>query len=134
MLYAGEFQNSIGAGIQYGGIAGWQGSYVTGKNKLRLSYGFSGSAWGYDRYLTPNMSIGAQAFGNQYKTGGAVSINYKPATFQNKGWLVGLDVYRGYRTEEFAFEFLYDIFFSPDDIDIDLELKTGVSISFGYRF
>jgi len=134
MSTAGEFKSALGSGIQYGGIAGWQGSYVTGKNKLRFSLGYAGYNWGYDRYLSNKLSMGGQLFANQYVTGGAISINYKPDTFQNSGWVIGLDIYNGVDSLDLTTNFIGDFLFNPEDIDFDAENKRGVSISIGYNF
>lgn len=99
-----------------------------------MSYRYAGFTWGYDRYLGSNNSLGLQAFGNQYKADTALSLNYFFSPHESSGWIIGLDLYRAYETEEFTFEFIKDVFLNPENIDIDAELGNGVSVSVGYQF
>jgi len=131
------FQNGFGSGIQYGGNFGWQGSYVANSNRFRLSLGYVGYTLGYDRYLLPNISLGAQVFFNQYKVGSALSANYYFGSGRSGGWMLGFDLYRGVDTIESALDVLGDVFDFNDgfrDVKVDEEPETGVFISIGYHF
>lgn len=129
-----HFKSSVGVGIQYGGLPGWKGSYHFGNNSIRMSYGYAGFAWGYDRFIGHQTAVGIQSFGNQFNIGYALNLNYYFNGTSDAGWVLGLDVYRGYDSDDFAVDFLTDIFLNPTDIDFDAELETGVLFSLGYQF
>ena len=132
---AGSFANRVGAGIQFGGILGWQGSYTFGQNNLRAALGALGFTYGYDRYIGPRNSLGIQAFGNQFKVGYGLSLNHYFNGYRNPGWIVGLDGYVGFDTLDFTGEVFLDAFFSLGDIDeLDPSSERGVFISIGYQF
>ena len=131
---ASQFKSRVGAGLQYGGLIGWQGSYNPGNNSIRFALGYAGFAYGYDRYIGDSYSLGLQAFGNQSVIGFGLNANYFPNTRHNPGWVFGVDVFTGYDTLEFTGEFLFDFFFNPGNIDIDAELEPGVLVSIGYQF
>ena len=133
-VLATSLKGSIGSGIQYGGILGLQGSLNFNYNKLKAALGYAGFTLGYDRFLASNTSLGIQAFSNQYITGYALSLNYYLNPHTRSGWLVGLDLYRAADTNEIALDFYTDLFFNPDDIDIDADVGNGVFVSVGYQF
>ena len=131
------FKNAVGAGIQYGGFAGWQGSLISGNNKFRLSVGVIGFTWGYDRYFGSNFSVGGQLFGNQWRVGAGLNANYHLNPKLEPGFVFGLDVYRGVDPRAAAAEAAFELFFSAfdfDEIDIDAEVENGVFVSVGYQF
>ena len=139
---AGGFVNRIGAGTQYGGIAGWQGSYQFGANAARFSVGITGIALGYERFFGSNNSLVIQTFGNQFLIGGVgLSYNYHLNSHTQAGWVVGLDLYSAYGTDDLTHEFfsfaLSSVFsvFSDDELEeFDPDRSLGVLISVGYRF
>lgn len=134
-LKAGEFSNGFGSGIQYGGIAGWQGAYLFGRNKARLSIGYAGYTIGYDRYLSTHTSLGGQVFANQYRTGVALSVNYNVNGTPGKGWVAGVDLYSGYDTGELLGEIYWDFLFDPESLgDNEFETRSGAFISVGLHF
>lgn len=137
-VMAAEFKQAIGSGIQFGGLLGWQGSYNNSNNgKFKVSFGYSGTAFGYERFVSPNLSLGGQIFGNQYVSGGAISANYYFSGGTSSGWVLGLDAYRGYNTGEQALESIIRIFefaFDTDIIDYDAKLRSGIFLSVGYQF
>jgi len=137
-VIAADFKQSIGSGIQFGGLLGWQGSIINSNNaKFRLSFGYSGTAIGYERFVSPNLSLGAQFFGNQYVSGGGLSANYYFSGRETSGWILGLDVYRGYNTGEQALESIirfFEFIYETDIIDYDAKIKTGAFVSIGYQF
>jgi len=135
--YAAEFRNEFGAGIQYGGILGWQGSLNTENNKFRFSAGYTGFTLGYDRYLGSKFSLGGQAFINQYVIGAGLSLNYYFSSNSITGWLIGLDAYRGYVSGEAALELFVNFFeyaFDTNESGIDAELNNRIALSIGYQF
>jgi len=137
-VLAAQFKQAIGTGIQFGGVIGWQGSYVNSNNgKFKMSYGYTGTAFGYEKFVSPNISIGGQVFGNQYVSGGALSANFYLSSGTTSGWLIGVDAYRGYDTGEQALDSIIRFFefaFDADIVDYDAKLKTGVFLSIGYQF
>lgn len=132
---AGSFANRVGAGIQYGGILGWQGSYTFGQNNLRASLGVIGFTYGYDRYIGPRNSLGIQAFGNQFKLGYGLSLNHYFNGYRKPGWIVGLDGYVGFDTLDFSSRVITEALFSFGDIEeLDIPSERGFFISIGYQF
>lgn len=134
---AADFRNGFGAGVQYGGIVGWQGSFNSDNNKLRFSVGYAGITVGYDRYLGSKFSLGGQTFLNQYIVGAGMNLNYYFSSYSNSGWIIGLDVYRGYVTAEAGAALIVNYFefvFNTDDTGLDAELDNRVILSIGYQF
>jgi len=134
---ATTFVNGFGAGLQYGGIVGWQGGLLFGQNKVKFSIGYVGFAFGYDRILSKQISIGTYSFANHYLYGGAFNLNYHFSSDLTTGWNLGLDLYGGIDTIESTIDIFSGIFDFDDDFDdvmTDEKLKTGVLISVGYHF
>jgi len=134
---ATSFVNGFGSGLQYGGIVGWQGGLLFGRNKIKFSIGYAGLAFGYDRFLSNQISIGYYGFGNHYLLGGAFNLNYHFGSDPSNGWNLGLDLYRGVDTIESSIDVLSGLFdFDEDfdDIKVNEKPKTGVLISLGYYF
>lgn len=132
---AGEFSNGVGSGIQYGGIVGWQGGYISGPNRTRISFGYAGFAIGYDRYFWHNTSIGLQVFANQYRIGSGLNVNYDVDGNPKKGLVVGLDLYSGYDSSEYLGEFYWEYIFDPEGLrELDTRSRRGAFISVGYHF
>ncbi len=134
---AGNFKNSLGVGIQYGGIIGWQGAFNSNQNKFRLSLGYAGMTFGYDRFLGSNVSLGAQGFVNQYRVGSALSLNYYFGAGERERWYAGLDIYRGYDSGEAGLELIvnfFDFVLNTGDLGIDAQIETGLAVSVGYEF
>lgn len=131
---AGNFSNSIGAGVQYGGVVGWQGAYSFGNNQVRAGFGFFGVTYGYDRYIGENVALGVQGFGNHVKTGAALNFNYYFNGVRQSGWMLGLDYYEGFDTGDFAIDLFFEILTDPMDIDVEQNRGNGFFVSVGYRF
>lgn len=134
---AGEYDFGVGAGIQYGALLGGQGSYLFGNNKVRFGLGYAGYALGYERFLSSKYSLGVQYFANQFFVGGALSLNYLVGASRTRGWVLGLDIYRGVDTVESAADIiggLFDFDNTFDDVRVDEDPENGVSISIGYHF
>jgi hypothetical protein len=135
---AAEFKQSVGAGLQYGGVIGWQGALLNSNNsKFKLGFGYTGTSFGYERFILPNVSLGGQLFGNQYIAGGAISANYYLSSGTTKGWVFGIDFFRAYNSGEQALDSIiryFEFVFDTDLVDYDARLKNGISISIGYQF
>ncbi len=135
---ATEFKQTIGSGIQFGGVLGWQGSLINSNGgAFKLSVGYTGTALGYERFLSPSLSLNGHVFANQYISGAALSANYYLSTGTKSGWVIGLDAYRGYNTGEQALDSIIRFFefaFDTDVADFDPKLKYGAFVSVGYRF
>lgn len=135
---AAEFKQSVGAGLQYGGVIGWQGALLNSNNsKFKLGFGYTGTSFGYERFILPNVSLGGQLFGNQYIAGGAISANYYLSSGTTKGWVFGIDFFRAYNSGEQALDSIiryFEFVFDTDLVDYDAKLKNGISISIGYQF
>ena len=127
-----KFQNGVGAGIQYGGLVGWQGALNVGDNRFKLGVGYTGFAWGYERYIGSHVSLGGQVFANQFFVGGALNANYYFNQKFKPGFVVGLDVFRAFNTQLAVAEIFIEALIL--DFGFDAELQNGVSVSFGYQF
>jgi len=53
---------SIGAGVQYGGIIGIQGTYKLNATKFRLAFGAIGTGASMEQKLTSRVTAGFQVF------------------------------------------------------------------------
>ena len=132
--HAASLKAGIGAGIQYGGIPGLQGSLDVSANKFRIGLGYAGFALGYDRFLSSNTSLGLQTFANQYIAGIGLSLNYYLNSQTSSGWLIGLDLYRAVDTAEFTLDFYEQLFLNSDDFELETDVDNGVLFSVGYQF
>ncbi len=89
-----EFNHSVGMGLQYAGIIGWQGALKQGKNKGKISLGILGFALGYERAVSNNWAIGGSVFGSLFITATSANINYYFSSINSAGWSAGLDLIR----------------------------------------
>lgn len=89
--FSAEFDSSIGFGVQYGGILGWQGSVSEEKVHGRLSIGLIGAAVGADLDINNYASIGVTAGGVGIATFKAINLNYYVDGKYTEGWRIGLD-------------------------------------------
>ncbi len=92
--YAYESSHSIGLGLQYGGIFGWQAA-VSGEHlNGRFAVGILGASLGGDLYLNKHISLGVTGtsifFGSSYFE--SVNLNYYINGRDVAGWRLGLDV------------------------------------------
>lgn len=117
---AGESRHSVGMGIQYGGIVGWQGAQVSEKSISRFSVGTWGVTVGHDRFVTKNIVLGAQVFANIFLTGVGLNINYYLGSKNSANFVVGVDVFRAYEP--------------LNGISGNRDLENNTFISFGYMF
>lgn len=111
-----QFDNSIGFGVQYAGVFGWQGSWTQDNAHTRIAFGALGATAGLDVDLNKYSSIGATLGVIGIARIQAVNLNYYPGGNYTKGWRVGIDAGRA-------------------EVNV-LGKDTGnfVTISFGYSF
>ncbi|MFK7996637.1 MAG: hypothetical protein AB8B87_21045 [Granulosicoccus sp.] len=103
-----DFRSEVGAGFQYGGAFGYQGSLYTHSSSLNVGVGFIGSTLGYEFAATDKISVGAQIyligvpFSDFTFTGGrSVYENYHFSSVSTAGWVLGIDVFeRGPQGDE----------------------------------
>ena len=88
-----EFKSSLGIGIQFGGVIGWQGSIRAGNSIFRVALGAVGLSAGYDHFVTDSVSLGVQGFIIGLGGGVGINANYYFAQPDVSGWIVGLDVH-----------------------------------------
>lgn len=91
---AGESRSSVGIGLQYGGLVGWQGAQVSNRSISRLGVGVWGVTVGHDRFIADNLSFGVQIFGNLFLTGAGVNLNYYVGSREAGNLVIGIDVFR----------------------------------------
>lgn len=111
-----EFDNSIGFGVQYSGIFGWQGSWTEENVHARIALGLIGLTAGVDVNMDQHTSIGFTSGVIGLAQFNALNLNYYPGGQYTQGWRVGLDVGR-WNTHFF-----------------DEKNESFASISFGYSF
>ena len=58
-IWAWEYNPSLGHGLKYGGLAGFQAAISEGEHNFRGAAGFFGMSAGYDYKFSNNISIGA---------------------------------------------------------------------------
>lgn len=114
-----ELKHAVGAGIQYGGVIGYQASIQSGNNNFRLGLGVAGISAGYDYFVTPKLALGVQAFGVFFITGYALNLNYYFSSTSSTGWMLGMDIGR----------YEQDNLFGEDYPE-----RNDALISAGYRF
>jgi len=130
----------VGVGFQYGGLFGVQGAFESERQRIRFAIGYAGISAGYDFYVIPSLSAGAQIFTNQYRIGAGLSFNYRLRNATSGDFILGLDLFRAYDTGEVAadgslsfLDFSFDSNTGLDDV-IDPEPSNGLLISLGYHF
>lgn len=111
-----EYANSVGFGLQYGGIIGWQGSISEDNLHGRVAVGLVGLSLGGDLDLNKYFSVGATATTIGIAKFTSLNLNYYPGGRYTSGWRVGLD-----------------FGFGASNID-DEDRGSFVAASFGYSF
>lgn len=89
-LFATEINHSMGIGLQYSGIVGYQVSMDKDKHRFRGAIGVLGIGAGYDYFLHPKWSMGV-SLTETIRTVYSVNINYYANT-PNDGFRFGLDL------------------------------------------
>jgi hypothetical protein len=89
-LRAAEFNQAIGFGLQYSGLAGYQISTKNDAHRFRGAVGLIGVGAGYDYFLSPKWSLGV-TYTESIRTIYSVNINYYANT-PSKGFNFGLDI------------------------------------------
>lgn len=87
-----EFDNSIGFGVQYAGIFGWQGSWTEENVHARIALGLIGLTAGVDVNMDQHTSVGATFGAIGLAKFNALNLNYYPGGQYTQGWRVGLDI------------------------------------------
>jgi hypothetical protein len=87
-----EFDNSIGFGVQYAGVFGWQGSWTQDNLHTRIALGLVGATAGVDVNLNEHISVGATLGAIALARVSAFNLNYYPNGQYTQSWRVGLDV------------------------------------------
>jgi len=113
-----EVRHSLGAGVQFAGIIGYQVSEQYGRNSFRVGFGVIGISTGYDYFITPNIAIGLQTFGSLFARGTGLNMNYYFSPTPSASWMIGVDVGRVYHSPLFGEDYT----------------ETASFISAGYRF
>lgn len=111
-----EFDNSIGFGVQYAGVFGWQGSWTEDNIHARIALGLVGATAGIDVNIDKHVSFGATFGALGIAELSSFNLNYYPGGQYTQGWRVGLDV-GTFKTNVFG-----------------EEKESFTSISFGYSF
>ncbi len=93
--YSWEHDNSMGIGLKYGGIIGYQAAFSKEKHNLRGAVGMFGISTGYDYKLYNYFSVGLTTgnFGTvlasyQYH---ALNFTYHVSGKYTQGWNISLD-------------------------------------------
>lgn len=91
-LNAGETRLGIGLGIQYGGLGGLQFANVSNIGVSRFGLGIYGVSVGQDLFITDNLSVGAELFGNVFLAGAGLNLNYTIGSRNSSHLVLGLDI------------------------------------------
>jgi len=89
-LSAAEINHSMGIGLQYSGLVGYQISMDNNNHRFRGAIGLVGIGVGYDYFIHPSWSIG-MSLTETVRTVYSVNINYYSNT-ANDGFKFGLDL------------------------------------------
>ncbi|GAA0859803.1 hypothetical protein [Aliiglaciecola litoralis] len=119
-VHSTELQHSVGIGLQYSGLIGYQLSTSLSQGRIRGSIGLVGVSLGYDHYITETFSFGA-TYTKSLRTVYSVNLSYMPKGLRNSGWLIALDL--GHMPDDDA-----EGFFRTDGT------KNVVWLSAGYQF
>jgi len=77
---------------------------------------------------------------NQFFTGAGFNLNYFFNSFERTGWLIGLEVHRGYNSGELLLDGILSVFDfvienETDNIDENnAQLENRMLLSIGYQF
>lgn len=110
-----EFDNSIGFGVQYAGLFGWQGSWTEDNVHARIALGLVGATAGIDVNLDQHASIGATFGAVALAEVAAMNFNFYPESY-TRGWRIGFEL-GSYKTNTFG-----------------EKSDSFTSLSFGYSF
>lgn len=90
--YSAEFDNSIGFGLQYAGIFGWQGSLSEDNIHGRLAIGVIGVSLGVDANINDHVSLGGTFGTFGLASHRSINLNYYPSGVYTQGWRLGADI------------------------------------------
>lgn len=120
-LNAKEMKHSIGIGLPYSGLVGYQLSFITDdKHRLRGAVGLIGIGAGYDYKVAENWSVGA-SYTATIRSVYSANLTYHFSSF-SEGLKLGVDL--GYMPDDDS----GDGFFSSDGS------KTVLWVNLGYTF
>lgn len=88
---ASETKYSVGFGAQYGGLGGIQIAQVSNTGITRIAGGLLGFAVGHDRFISTNVSLGAQIFHLTVLSGVGLNMNYHFGSRQQSNLVLGVD-------------------------------------------
>ncbi len=86
-------KHSIGFGVQYAGLIGYQFNMPLEHGSWRTGIGIFGISTGYDHILSSKVSLGVQGFFTMFGDGGGINLNYHFSNVRSSGWMLGWDVY-----------------------------------------
>lgn len=109
-----RFSSSVGAGVQYAGIIGYQIATKSRGLRIHASLGVLGIAGGFNKLVGENVSVGFNLFYLGLVGGYSANANYYFGSTFDKGWMLGIDLFN-------AANYLGTS-------------STGGLISFGYEF
>jgi len=115
-----ELEYSVGLGLQYGGIIGYQLSTRLEQGRIRGAVGLVGASVGYDHFVTENFAIGV-TFTETIRTVYSLNLSYMPNGLRHDGWMFAADL--GHMPDDDG-----EGFFSTDGS------KNVVWLTVGYRF
>ena len=129
--WAWEYNPSLGFGLKYGGIAGFQAALSTEKHNLRAAAGFFGISAGYDYKFSNNISLGATTGKHadvlsEFEAH-TLNITYFVTGKYSQGWNVSVDIGKQRCTRECIDDDL-------NDTDKDQEFTDLTWFSLGYSF
>lgn len=115
--FSAEIENSIGFGLQYAGIFGWQGSISEDNVHARFALGVIGASFGLDASLNRYLSFGATLGSVGLASHRSLNFNYYPGGSYTQGWRLGADLGT-----------------ASSELKDDDRKGSFVSVSFGYAF
>lgn len=89
---AGDTRFGLGVGAQYGGIVGMQLYQEVDNGISRVAAGILGVSIGHDRYISSNISLGAQLFYLTVAKGAGLNLNYHIGSREKESLVIGVEV------------------------------------------
>lgn len=117
-----EFKSTVGLGLQFGGVIGWQGAVQSKHHKLYLSLGAPGLSAGYAFLPANKVSVGVNGFVTLLGGGQGLFLDFHFSGHQRSGWLVGVEIFQSSPA--------FDLSFNDDDGSDEIRY----SASLGYTF
>lgn len=86
---ATQFKHSIGFGLPYAGIAGYQLAIKQNQHQYRAAVGFIGASVGYDYHFDQRLALGA-TYTETLRPVYSINLSYQPS-FMDEGARIGID-------------------------------------------